>query len=454
MEAPRPLFFGRRIVPKPRWLGRVEALIGRAIPLHPNLVSALKLIVVLPLLLGLRQVGVLPNLPTVVLPLFALFLMMDYLDGVVARQQRKATAFGRVFDRLTDLPLLVPVALFACDALPCLPVALKLGLDLALLVLFCLGRGPVENRVRTTFSYTTLLILLLVSQGWPPFGHAASTRLAVTVLWLNVAFSLFVVVTRLNLLRPRYLADALSALNLLSGVASIAAALRMRFDLSLLFLLVGVVCDGLDGAAARRWGGSRFGVYSDDIADGVSYGLAPGAALVCGVPGVAGWALGVTYALLTISRLVYFTLRKGADDPDCFSGMPSPAGAVIALCALILFIGAPALVGLLVGSACVLMVAFDLRFRHPGRLIAAVVPSLPAWQQVASALGLVLVILVGGIVGFLLGPVIPAAALLVIALGYGLHVSARRLVSAASAKVSSRAHVGTSTCEEAHRQRS
>ncbi len=42
---------------------------------------------------------------------------------------------------------------------------------------------------------------------------------------------------------------------------------------------MGCLFDGFDGAAARKWGGTRFGVYSDDIADGVNYGIAPGFAL-------------------------------------------------------------------------------------------------------------------------------------------------------------------------------
>ena len=64
----------------------------------------------------------------------------------------------------------------------------------------------------------------------------------------------------------RHLADALSAANAACGVASTCFALAGRADVSLLLLLAGAVCDGLDGAAARRFGGTRFGVLADDVA--------------------------------------------------------------------------------------------------------------------------------------------------------------------------------------------
>jgi CDP-diacylglycerol--serine O-phosphatidyltransferase len=109
--------------------------------------------------------------------------------------------------------------------------------------------------------------------------------------------------------RPlRHLADALSAMNALCGVASVVCAARGRPDLSLLLLLVGAVFDGLDGAAARRFGGTRWGVLADDVADGINYALAPGVAIAHAVAGVEGTITGVAFVALTVARLVFFTL--------------------------------------------------------------------------------------------------------------------------------------------------
>ena len=95
--------------------------------------------------------------------------------------------------------------------------------------------------------------------------------------------------------------------------------------------------DGFDGAAARKFGGTRWGVYSDDVADAVNYGIAPGVALYFVLGGIQGWVVGAFYGLFTISRLVFFTLNKKYSDPEYFSGVPSTMGALVVLCSILLF---------------------------------------------------------------------------------------------------------------------
>ncbi len=399
-----------RIVPKPGWLSLTEREIGRVIPWHPHVISVVKAMIAIPLVMALRQVGWLPSDPALILSLFGLFALLDYLDGVIAREHRQESSFGRVFDRITDLPLLVPVALFCCETLPALPVALKLGLDALLLLLFCLGRGPVENRIRTVMSYSVLLIMLVVSQGW--LASLVTPMLATIVLCANVVFSALVISIRLGLLHRRFIADALSAANLLCGVASIVSAVVGAFPLCLVFLIAGAVFDGLDGAASRRWGGTRLGVYADDVADAVNYGIAPGVLLICALGGIEGWLLGVAYAVFTVGRLVYFTLNKDSGDPSYFSGLPSSAGALVVICAVLLFPAHPLLLGTMVGVACTLMVVFEARFRHLGRL-------LTKRPQIVFAAPILLVILIGSY--FLFGVGVPAGLLLALALGYGFY---------------------------------
>jgi CDP-diacylglycerol--serine O-phosphatidyltransferase len=148
-------------------------------------------------------------------------------------------------------------------------------------------------------------------------------------------------------------------------------ASRGQLEFSLLFLILGAAFDGFDGAAARRWGGTRWGVYSDDIADGVNYGLAPGVAVYFTVGGVEGVVIGGLFTVLTFSRLVYFTLNKSDADPNYFMGVPSTTGGLITLCSLILFGEHVALLGLMVGIACVQMVSFNTYYRHLGRALGA-----------------------------------------------------------------------------------
>lgn len=253
----------RRLVPKPRWLIELEAALARAISVHPHWLSAAKLLLLTPLFyLGLS--GTVPALssPWVILPAFALFAALDYLDGVVARGRGLESGFGRVFDRATDYPVLLLFAAYAYASVPRLPLVLKLGFDVLLLVLFLLGRGSTENRLRTTLSYTALVGLLFVSRGWLP--EVFTVHLISGLLWLGAGFSAMVALYNLRILQKRFIADGLSALNLGCGVWSIALASQGQFVASLVLLIVGAAFDGFDGAAARRWGGTRFGVYSDD----------------------------------------------------------------------------------------------------------------------------------------------------------------------------------------------
>jgi CDP-diacylglycerol--serine O-phosphatidyltransferase len=407
-------------LPKPAFVDAVEQALGNAIPLHPHVLSALKVVVVTPLLaLCLKQIDVLPGGLTLVVVLFLLFAVLDGLDGVVARVRGLETEFGRVFDRVCDLPLLALIAWFAWSSLPASEtlatfgalVAAKLALDVLLLLLFAIKRSTTENRIRTSLSDATLLALLLLSQGaGAPFISVEGVQ---ALLVVNIAFSAFIGLVNAGALRKRFIADGLSMMNAICGAFSIAAAMDGQPAWCLLLLLVGAGFDGLDGAAARKWGGTRFGVLADDIADGISYALAPAVAVAVVVAGGTGVVIGCAYALFTISRLVFFTLNKGSaeDDPRFFRGVPSTIGGVVALCAAILFPEEPALVGFLCGVAVVLMVGFDSAYRHLGRVLFGL-----RREKQLIALSAALVLLASSV---LLGPRVAAGILLGASLLYG-----------------------------------
>lgn len=397
----------RSMICRPAWLKRFEATLASLIPVHPNLLSALKLLVVTPALFWfLGQPDAPLGLAAIVLS-FAAFAVLDYLDGVVARGRQLATGFGRVFDRVTDYPILIGVPLFCKDVIPPALIATKIALDLLLLALFLAGRGSTQNRLRTTLSYTTLLGLLLWSRAW---GQAFLSASAIEhLLVLNIGFSAVVCLYNLDLLKKRHVANLLSFGNLACGALAILFAWREAPAVSLALLLVGLTFDGFDGVAARRWGSTSWGVYSDDVADAVNFALAPAAVLFFTLGGVSGALLAALYATCTIGRLVYFTLDKNNADPQYFSGVPSPVGGLITMCGAILFGDDPAVVGLLVGVACAQMVAFTTAYRHLGRLLARRPRLLLAVPALALVLGATW--LVWGLPG-------PVTALLVIALGY------------------------------------
>jgi CDP-diacylglycerol--serine O-phosphatidyltransferase len=399
----------KRSMPQPPWLENLEKYIASLMPVSPNIISGIKLLVIFPMLvLALKQVGALPGHPYIVLILFLFFGILDYLDSTIARQRGLETAFGRFLDRVTDFPVLLTVSIFCIEILPVQLLILKLMLDLVIIVLYVQGQESTENRLQNAVNYTTLLALLAASQGWSPQFFTPES--VIYLLWVNIVFSGVVVLYNLNILQKRFIADALSGGNLLCGIFSMIMASKGRVDISLLFLMLGAAFDGFDGAAARRYGGTRWGVYSDDIADGVNYAVAPGVALYFALPSPDGYAVGIFYSLFTVSRLVFFTLNKAYSDPNYFCGVPSTVGAIVALCSLILFKEHPVLIGLMVGVACIQMVSFDTHYRHLGRALASN-------RRVIYGMPVMIILLIAG--NFLLSKNVPVTVILGASLVYG-----------------------------------
>lgn len=397
----------RQLTRRPKWARGLEAAIGERLRLHPNWLSLAKLFVLTPLFLALFVIEA--PLPWV-LGVFAIFAALDYLDGVVARHHSLETFWGRILDRVTDYPLVILVTVLGVGVLPTAILMVKLVVDLLLSVQFLLGLGTTENRLRTALHYATLLCVLLIALGGPV--PPLTPALVESLLWLNIAFSSLVALYNANIFKKRFIADLLSLANLGCGALSIYFSSQGQYAASLLLLLVGAGFDGLDGAAARRWGGTRFGVYSDDIADAVNYGLAPGLAVYFALGGVTGALIAVAFFTFTVTRLVYFTLAKASSDPRYFQGAPSTVGGIITLSSLTLFATQPALVGLLVGAACIFMVSFDARYRHIGHFATAQL------HWIKRATPVVLILLLLGHVA--LGPELPVAVLLAASLGYSL----------------------------------
>lgn len=225
--------------------------------------------------------------------------------------------------------------------------------------------------------------------------------------------------------KRRHIADLLSFSNFALGVLAIALAVDGRYVASLSCVALGAAFDGLDGAAARRWGGTRFGVLADDLADAVTYGVAPAVALWTFLGGAEGLAMGVGYAAFTSTRLVHFTLDKGNGDPRYFRGVPSTLGAFTVLCAVIACERHPLLVALVVGAVAVKMVTFSSRYRHLGRWFAELRPAqrvVPVCCVTAIAIGIAI------------SPITTSGLLLVVAAPYLLWPTLKELRASVFAK--------------------
>jgi CDP-diacylglycerol--serine O-phosphatidyltransferase len=131
------------------------------------------------------------------------------------------------------------------------------------------------------------------------------------------------------------------------GLSSIRFAMVERWELSVMFIIAAAIIDGMDGRIARMLGAtSEFGAQLDSLSDFVCFGVAPGIVmyiwLLHDIRGI-GWAVSLFYIICTSLRLARFNTGltskpKYAWTNQFFTGVPSPAGGVLCLLPLILYL--------------------------------------------------------------------------------------------------------------------
>jgi CDP-diacylglycerol--serine O-phosphatidyltransferase len=118
-----------------------------------------------------------------------------------------------------------------------------------------------------------------------------------------------------------------TGLTLLLGLGAIEAARFGDPELSLRFILLAILSDGIDGVLARRWGVvSNFGGHLDALADLVAFGVAPGilfAAQHPEAPGPLRVLLIASVAIAGAWRLARF--QSEPPQPE-FVGLPITVG--------------------------------------------------------------------------------------------------------------------------------
>jgi CDP-diacylglycerol--serine O-phosphatidyltransferase len=157
------------------------------------------------------------------------------------------------------------------------------------------------------------------------------------------------------------LPNVLTLAALCAGLTAIRLAVAGEFDRAVGLILLAAVLDGLDGRLARRFRSeSAMGAELDSLCDFVDFGVAPALVLhlwAYGSAGGAGWIAALVYTVACALRLARFNI--GSRDPlastepkTTFTGVPSPAGAMLALLPIFLAHLIPAVV--LPGPACAL----------------------------------------------------------------------------------------------------
>jgi CDP-diacylglycerol--serine O-phosphatidyltransferase len=119
--------------------------------------------------------------------------------------------------------------------------------------------------------------------------------------------------------------------NLFFGVFAIIAASRLEFVAAGVYVLLGGICDALDGRVARATNaGTEFGEELDSLVDAITFGLAPAMIMYFAVLNRAGWdwLIVFLFTACAVLRLARFNIEQAGTAKTYFQGLPSPAAGI------------------------------------------------------------------------------------------------------------------------------
>lgn len=144
----------------------------------------------------------------------------------------------------------------------------------------------------------------------------------------------------------RLIPNVITLAALCSGLTAIRFALQGRFQLAVVAIIVAAIFDALDGRVARRLGvTSKFGAELDSLSDFLCFGVTPALVLYLASlkdGGALGWVATLMFPICSALRLARFNTGLLADTPppawtsSYFTGVPAPAGALLALIPLLI----------------------------------------------------------------------------------------------------------------------
>ena len=129
------------------------------------------------------------------------------------------------------------------------------------------------------------------------------------------------------------LPNLFTAASIFLGVLSMLSSIKGDFSLAIIYIVLSLVFDGLDGRVARLTNTtSKFGVEFDSLADIVAFGVAPAMLFYFSVGqnfGRFGVLITALFVIFGGVRLARFNVMSGASEPNVFIGLPIPTAAVL-----------------------------------------------------------------------------------------------------------------------------
>jgi len=328
---------------------------------------------------------------TTAIILFSLAAVLDGVDGLVARNCNLVSTWGEwldpMCDKLTYLPPLVGFAStgILSSRLVWMLVAVELtGQFLVRHVLKLIHSSGAANnfgKIKAIICFALVVYCTLLDKN--PHVINIGDDILIACIILASASIIFKFVPN------RLYADILSTLNFFCGIASLIFTSRGHLAQAIMVIIAGQLFDLFDGRMAEKHGGTKYGPYLDDIADFVSFGLAP-AYIITRAGGTLSWLFGLIFIGGVAFRLIRFVAvdKKRDDLPEgIFNGLPSPAGAMIVLGASL--VAPPNLLSFIAMISVGLMVS-HIRFTHFGRVMLKQMPK-PVFFMMSALITVILV---------------------------------------------------------------
>ncbi|WP_305041866.1 CDP-alcohol phosphatidyltransferase family protein [Geoalkalibacter sp.] len=343
--------------------------------LHPNAISRARypmgFVSVLLLHLGY---------PRLCFLFFTFWMISDITDGEIARRCDLNTEEGETIDPLSDKLMYSPMLVYMAWMGWLSPVLV--GFFLLFDITGQASRKFIKVKAANLFgkakTFLVVVLLIVVGLEWiygplPVLGRAIHPLL---VFCVGLAFCS----TAFKLIPNYWYANILSIMNLVCGLAGCWVVLAGHppvYALGLVFL--GQFLDLFDGRAAERWGSTPKGEVFDDVADGTSFGLTVGLVVGAAFSNLwVGLAIGGLYLAAVVYRLIRFVVEKRKQGilggVATFSGLPSPAGALLVGTTGVLIPSEP-IIALIVILTSFLMVS-RVPYAHFGRAILPKIPKI------------------------------------------------------------------------------
>lgn len=129
------------------------------------------------------------------------------------------------------------------------------------------------------------------------------------------------------------LPNLLTLTSMFFGFFSVVASLNSDFQRAAGTIMIASVFDVLDGWVARMTHTStRFGIEMDSLADVISFGVAPGVLVYTwslASFGKIGWLGAFFLVACAALRLARFNVQMGSEEKKHFTGLPTPASAIV-----------------------------------------------------------------------------------------------------------------------------